>query len=78
MQRSLIPFIFLGLGLPTWPIHKPERIKLHPQELPVAALELIQGIGPVMAKQLVQHKNWHQQKGIGPKTYKKLSKVLSH
>ena len=78
MQRSLVPFIFLGLGLPSWPIQKPERIKPHPQDLPTTALELIQGVGPVMAKRLQQDVNWHQQHGVGPKTYEKLSKVLSH
>lgn len=78
MQRSLIPFIFLGLGLPDWPVHQPKRIKPHPQELPEAALQLISGVGPVMAKRLQEKTTWHDQAGIGPKTYEKLSKVLSH
>lgn len=78
MQRSLIPFLFLGLCLPTWPIDKPQLTKPHPNQLPTAALELIQGVGPVMAKRLQQHKDWHLQDGIGPKTYEKLSRLLSH
>jgi hypothetical protein len=77
MRMSLTPLFLLIFVLPLWPTKAPKLIKPKPNELPESALQLIQGVGPVLAKQLHQSGDWQNQPGIGPKTRLKLLKYLS-
>jgi len=77
MRISLTPLCLLIFALPLWPTKAPKLVKPKPNDLPESALQLIQGVGPALAKQLRQSEDWQNQPGIGPKTRLKLLKYLS-
>ena len=77
MRISLTPLLLLIFALPLWPTKVPRLVKPKPSDLPKPALQLIPGVGPALAKQLLQSGDWQNQPGIGPKTRLKLLKYLS-